>query len=211
MCGVVDVKVIQLFVKTKRGAPLVPANNLEFTPNGIVGGVPCQPLRQVLFLPKSTLDEFLLAPGDIRENIIVDDPGLHKLPSGSVIFAGPARIRLTFHCEPCHRVSPFVKPKRLLHKRGYLGRFLDSGKVSIGDELTVSVKSDPIPYNIKDRVSWFLEQRSSPILARDLLWEVGLSTTYARSLPNLLRSLSPSVRELVQFESQRGQKTKHET
>ena len=136
------------------------------------------------------------------ENIVVDEPYLHDLPSGTIIYAGKARIRLTFHCEPCDRVSPFAKPKKLLHKRGYLGRFLDSGQLSIGDSLVVSDRKDEsIPYGIKDRVSWFLEQRDLPISAKALLWEVGLSTSYARALPRLLQGVSPAFRELVIFGS----------
>lgn len=200
-------KVRNLLIKRARGTPLAQVSSFCFTPDGIVGGVLCQPLRQVLLLPQSTLSEFGLMPGDIRENIVVDEPRLHDLQSGTILYVGEARIRLTFHCEPCDRVSPYAKPKQLLHKRGYLGRFLDSGRLSIGDDLVISnEKDESIPYGIKDRVSWFLEQRDSPISARALLWEVGLSTSYARALPRLLQGVSPTFRELVVFGSDNARK-----
>lgn len=189
-----------LLIKRARGAPLESVRELRFTPDGIVSGVPCQPLRQVLILPTTTLEEFGLRPGELRENIVVDWPHLHDLPSGSVIRIGDARIRLTFHCEPCGRVSEYVNPGKVLHKRGYLGSFLNAGYIRLGDSVARSLKRrEPIPYVVKDRIAWFLQKRNCPISARDLLWEVGLSSAYARALPGLLRSLPSKLEVLVEF------------
>lgn len=194
--------VTALLLKAARGSALSPVRQLPFSRAGITGGVACSPLRQVLLLPTSTLRAFKLRPGDLRENVVVEFDSLHDLPSGTTLAVGEARIRLTVHCEPCGRVADKVRPAAVLHQRGYLGAFLNEGILRLGDPVVVGKREhDAIPYPIAERLEWFLRKRREPISATAFLLEVGLSNSYARALPALLRKIPPQLRELVVFGS----------
>src|SRR5947209_5380901 len=96
--------ILHLLNKPGRYKPLVEVDELVVSTTGILGSVSSLPIRQVLIVPQNTLDHFRLSPGDLRENLVIDDSGmepLHSLPSGTVLKIGEALVRLTVHCEPC--------------------------------------------------------------------------------------------------------------
>jgi len=190
-----------LFLKQTKGSALCPVESLRFSRAGIDGNEPCSPLRQILILPRSTLDDLALQPGQLRENVVLEHPGLHELESGTELMIGAARIRLTFHCEPCGRVVDKARASALMHKRGYLGQFLNDGTIRLGDSVeSLGVLHEPIPYASKDRIRWSLERRSEPITAATLLFECGVPVGYARALPRYLATFPLSLAELVRFE-----------
>ena len=196
--------VINIFIKPERKRPLIPVERLEFTTHGIIGNVSCLPLRQVLILPTGVLKEFQLKPGDLRENLVIHYDALHELPSGTVLRVGEARIRLTFHCEPCTNIKDKVKTVAILHKRGYLGKFLNQGAIRIGDEIeNLGVMFEPIPYNLKERLLWYLSRQDKPIFLTQVLAECGFSLTYARAVPNILKSMPKAIRDKVLFKSRK--------
>lgn len=190
-----------LLVKTRKGAPLESRQRIELHPDeGILGGVLSPPLRQILLLSSTDFRAFKLSPGDFRENAVVDFDELNGLPSGTEIQIGTARIRLTFHCEPCAQVARFAPASTLLHRRGYLGCVSAGGSIRVGDSVTALGRlSAEIPYKVQERLAWYLEQCAKPIDASTLLWELGLSRSYARALPALLRRLPPSMQQKVRF------------
>lgn len=191
-----------LFIKQVKGAALCAVHKLRFSRAGIDGNLPCSPLRQILILPLSTLDEFALQPGSLRENVVVDYARLHELESGTELSIGAARIRLTFHCEPCGRVADKARASALLHKRGYLGLFLNAGEIRLSDTVeSLGVQHEPVPYSTKDRIRWALERRSEPVTAAKLLFDCGVPVGYARALPRYLTSFPPALAALVRFES----------
>jgi MOSC domain-containing protein YiiM len=197
-----------LLIKQTRGAALVPVESLQFSTTGIEGSIPTNPIRQVLLLQKNTVEKFKLQPGDIRENIIIDTDHLYELPSGTVIQIGDAKVRLTIHCEPCGRISPFVKPKNILHQRGYLGTFLNAGTLKLGDRFSVTNQQfEEIPYDLSDRIKWALDKTpSKPMSSKELLVTIGLSISYARALPALLKRLPAHYRNQVTFANQKRTK-----
>lgn len=191
-----------LFIKQTKGAALCAVESLRFSRAGIDGNTSCSPLRQILILPHSTLDQLALHPGQLRENVVVEHPGLHELESGTELTIGAARIRLTFHCEPCGRVVDKARASALLHKRGYLGLFLNAGEIYLGDKVeTRGVRHEPVPYAAKDRIRWALERKTEPVTASTLLFECGVPIGYARALPRFLAAMPPSLAELVMFTS----------
>jgi MOSC domain-containing protein YiiM len=110
------------------------------------------------------------------------------LPSGTVVKIGQSLIRLTFHCEPCGKILKKVDFETIVHRRGVLGMFLNSGTIRINDPLIVTEqKMEAIPYATIDRISWFLKKRRAPDLAIDLVHAVGLPAYYRRVIPHLLR------------------------
>ena len=182
-------KVTSLFVKRAHGERVECMRELAFGPHGIAGGVPCSPLRHVLITSRSVTAECGLAPGDLRENIEVDVDDLYDLPSGSVIRVGAALIRLTFHCEPCKRITHLVAFDAIVHRRGYLGSFLNSGTISLDDPFSVTEeKLEAIPYAVKERVRWFLGRQNAALGAKEL-HSLGLPPSCARAIPRLVANM----------------------
>jgi hypothetical protein len=179
-----------LLIKRERGASMTPIDSLQVCNGSVVGNVRCTPLRQVLILPEVILEEFNLQPGDLRENIIITEPGIHELPSGSVIDIGGVKIRLTFHCEPCKVIGKKVSIRKIMHHRGYLGSFLSDGCISIGDTVTFYGKEyEEIPYDVKDRIRWYLSGQEKPVFVATLVWDIGLPKSYCRVIPRLLKNM----------------------
>jgi len=194
--------VTNLFIKRSKGAALTPVETLEATITGVTGNAPCGPLRHVLLLPQSTLQQFALPAGQLRENIVVDHPHLHDFESGTALRIGSVTVRLTFHCEPCGRVIDKARASDLIHHRGYLGQIIGGGRISIGDSVQdLGVQFETIPYAVKDRVRWALERQTKPVKAADLLFACGIPVCYSRALPKLLRTFPGQLESLVVFES----------
>ncbi|MEQ1758228.1 MAG: MOSC domain-containing protein [Vicinamibacterales bacterium] len=193
----------RLFYKPTRYEPVIPADSLTLSPDGIAGSIHAEPMRHVLIVPQSTLDEFGLTPGDLRENVVIDDSsfgGLHELPSGTVLGLGDVDIRLTIHCEPCPRMNPVVSDYRVLKdKRGYLGTITKGGTIKLGDLVVPKgVRYEAIPFDLKERILWYLDKQDSPVPVTTLVKEVGLSVSYCRVIPNVLRDL-PKAKAKVLF------------
>lgn len=191
-----------LFVKNAHGNSMRSVMAFGVGSNGIEGNVYCRPLRQVLIVPTKSLTEFSLKPGDLRENIVVDGIDLHKLESGTVIQIGSVRIRLTFHCEPCSKIADKVNLKKITHKRGVLGNFLSNGIIKVGDAVAVGAKSfDAIPYRIADRIKWYLDKQDKPVAVSKLVFDIGLSISYCRAIPNLVRNRDDIRSDLILYKS----------
>ena len=179
--------VTNLFVKRAHGENLEPVASFDFDENGIVNGVPCSPLRQVLITSRPVTVKCGLNPGDLRENIVVDADELYELPSGTVVAIGSARIRLTFHCEPCKALHKVIEPGRIVHKRGVLGCFLNSGTVSIGDSFSVTeqnARRSPIRPRTGYDGSWAMAMYHWPVP----IWFTLLA--YLLRMPALCRTFS---------------------
>src|SRR5436305_1011329 len=131
-------KVTKLFLKPRHGEPLQSVAAIDHGLDGLSENVACAPFRQALIAAESVTVECGLRLGDLRENIVVDYPGLYDLPSGTVIRIGKAAIRLTFHCEPCAQILKLIDFDKVVHKRGVFGAFLNSGKISVGDQLVIT-------------------------------------------------------------------------
>jgi MOSC domain-containing protein YiiM len=195
-------KVLSLFIKTEHKKELSSVASFYFSKNGIENNIECLPFRQVLIADKNVFDELKMAPGDLRENILVDMSKLHEIQSGTILKIGDALIRVTFHCEPCGFILNRFKSKQIIHRRGILGLFLNAGIINVGDSVIVLNKQyETIPYSIVDRLQWFLDKNQKPISSLDLLYEIGLSMSYARTLPGLLRKLPSKYKEYIIYKN----------
>lgn len=196
--------VTNLLIKYAHKQPLTPATELHFSTNGIKDNVVTSPLRHVLILPNQICNQYALQPGALRENLIIDYPALHDLPSGTVLQIGEAQIRLTFHCEPCSRIKDKINLKMIQHKRGYLGQFLNTGVMHLGDKVkNLGGQHPPLPYAAKDRVHLYLRSLNNPVSVTELLFECGLSLPYARAIPAMIKHLPNPLKEKVIFKSHR--------
>jgi MOSC domain-containing protein YiiM len=122
---------------------------------------PTQPnLRQVHLLHRELLAElqlqdFVIGPGDIGENILTRDIDLLGLPTGTVLRIGAtAEIRVTGLRNPCIQFDRF-KPGlmaatldrdphgNLIRKAGVMAIVLTGGQVQSGDEIQIMLPPEP--------------------------------------------------------------------
>lgn len=192
--------VSHLFVRPGHGLPMAPVGQLRVDQNGVTGGVVCKPIRQLLIMPRVVLYTMSIEPGSLRENIVLDGLNIHAMPSGTVLIVGDVHIRLTIHCEPCHKVASFAPPTALMHQRGYLGQCVVPGTVRVGDSASLGPQAyEAIPYDIYERLEWYLSKHKERVPSLTLLHDIGLSPSYARALPAMLRRVQPHLAALVVF------------
>jgi MOSC domain-containing protein YiiM len=108
-----------------------------------------------------------------------------------VVKIGTALVRLTFHCEPCKKILHLVDFDSIVHKRGYLGCFLNGGRIAVGDPVAATEERlEAIPYAVKDRIRWFMTKQKAGLAALDLVHGLGLPSSYARAVPRLLEKFA---------------------
>lgn len=135
--------VAAVFVKPRKGAPVVPAATLECVEGvGIAGDANAAEgsLRQVLLVSAEAAAGLGLAPGALWENITTTGLDVDRLEPGTRLQIGPAVVlALTEACEPCRviRRATGVPLRRLLGRRGALARVVAGGVVAPGDAVWV--------------------------------------------------------------------------
>ncbi len=190
-----------LFIKPGTGKPMVSVKTLDINNDGsIIGQVRCSPFRHMLIINTGTIATFNLQPGDLRENIIISDPNLYNYRSGTVLKMGDSLVRLTFLCEPCSKIKDKAHLRLITGQRGYLGHFLNGGSIFLNQETGLSDRVfEPIPYHPVERIKWYLTKQEEPILASELVWQIGLPPSYCRALPALLKKHNDIDQSLVIF------------
>ena len=95
--------------------------------------------RAVLMIEGETLDEFGLAPGDVREQVTVRELELTGLTPGSRLRVGGAVLEVGGLCAPCERMDELQDglQARLEGRRGRFVRVLEGGELSVGDPIIV--------------------------------------------------------------------------
>ena len=93
--------------------------------------------RQVLFASVDHLRAVGVEPGTIKENFTVEGADVQTWAVGQRLRAGNAVFEITMECEPCELMDA-IRPglqAELEGRRGMLARVIETGAVSIGDEL----------------------------------------------------------------------------
>ena len=136
-------RVVALQLKRAHWEPLRPVAAVEASARGLdadthagrEGGK-----RQVLLTAQDDLLELSLRPGDLREQVTVELPGLMSLPAGSRLRVGRAVLELTGVCEPCTHIGEHLGVEdregfreRLRGRRGMLARVAAGGTIEVGD------------------------------------------------------------------------------
>ncbi len=97
-------------------------------------------VRQVLFMDKETLDEFGLAPGQVKENITTTGLDLSQTKKGEVFFIGDeVTMEIVGECEPCGKMDA-LQPglmEKIDHRRGMLAMVINGGHIKVGDSIRV--------------------------------------------------------------------------
>ena len=97
-------------------------------------------VRQVLFMDKETLDEFGLAPGQVKENVTTTGLDLSQTKKGQVFFIGDeVTMEIVGECEPCSKMDA-LQPglmEKIDHRRGMLAMVINGGPIKVGDSIRV--------------------------------------------------------------------------
>lgn len=216
-------RVIHTFQKTAKRGAMRGVPQLDLTcAEGVVGDWNCKLVgpRQVLVSRLEDLVNLGLAPGQLRENIVVAGLERSMLRSGLQVrfgrpgaepghaYEGPA-LRLTIDCEPCgHVLDQLPSDKKalkltvpkLLGKRGVLATVLRDGVVKAGDSVQVSdaLVYERIPASMREQVAWLLVSkmpRGKIVTYKDILRLIGQPAGCARALPIVLKKLRDSHEE----------------
>lgn len=134
--------VVAVFVKPRKGAPVVPAARLECVEGeGIAGDANAAPgsPRQVLLVSAEAVAGLGLVPGALWENVTTTGLDVDRLEPGTRLQMGSAVVALTEACEPCRviRRATGVPLRQLVGRRGVLGQVVASGTVMPGDSVRV--------------------------------------------------------------------------
>ena len=96
--------------------------------------------RQVLFMDKETLDEFGLAPGQVKENITTSGLDLSQAKKGQMFFIGDdVTMEIVGECEPCGKMDA-LQPglmDKIDGRRGMLAKVISGGHIKVGDSVRV--------------------------------------------------------------------------
>ncbi len=107
---------------------------------GLAGDVSLgRQVRQVLLIEKETLDQYGLAPGQVRENIVVEGIRLAGLAPGVRVQLGQVMAEVTGDCAPCEDLIGAIRPglvEEITGRRGTFVRVLEDGEVRVGDQVS---------------------------------------------------------------------------
>ena len=135
-------RVVGLFLSPRHGLPMkVHAEAQAKENHGLEGDAHARPdsPRQVLVLEAETLQEFGVAPGALKENIVTEGIGVAGLRPGTRLRVGGALLEVTMDCAPCAFVDSVRTGLRekLRGRRGTLARVIQTGTVRLGDPVSV--------------------------------------------------------------------------
>lgn len=130
-------RITHLFIKEGRARPMrsVPALT-AVAGKGLEGDAAFgRERRQVLLVGHSSLDEFGLQPGMLRENMTLTGMVLDELAEGTLLDMGEAILEITGDCEPCGQMDSLRPGLReaIRGRRGKLARVARGGDVRVGD------------------------------------------------------------------------------
>ncbi len=155
----IDGKVTGLFLGVARGEPMravEAADALES--RGLAGCRHAQKAgggkRQVLLMDAASPLALGLAPGQLKENIVVAGLPLETLPPGQRLAVGGAVVELTEACVPCQKLND-IRPgliKESWGKRGQLARVVVGGPIALGDTVRMLDVNADVPRKPQPRL-----------------------------------------------------------
>lgn len=190
--------ILHLFIKHKHNVAMKKVEELNLkVGHGIEGDVNANLIspRQVLVVRYEDGVDFAIPPGELRENIVVAGIKPENFTPGSAItFDSGAAIRLTFHCEPCKRISHLVNSlKHIQGKRGILGVIIKSGSVCIGNNVQIQTdKFTALSEKSYERFLNFIVKvpQGKVVTYKKIIEAIGVDNSYLRAIPIYLKKIS---------------------
>ena len=135
-------QVVALFLSKASRAPLEVVPRVRaLAGRGLDGDRHAKPdnRRSVLLVDQEVLDEFGLAPGDVREQVTVRGLGVMELAAGSRLRVGEAVLEVAAPCAPCERMEELQAGlrKAIDGRRGRFVRVVEEGGFAVGDAVRV--------------------------------------------------------------------------
>lgn len=190
--------ILHLFTKQKHGSPMVEVQTLNLiSSHGIEGDINANSIspRQVLVVRYEDIVELAILPGELQENIVIQ--GVHSenfVPGSLINFASGAAIRLTFHCEPCKRISHLVESLKIIRgKRGILGVIIRTGAIQVGDNFQLeSNRFPPLSENAYERFLSFITRipHGKVVTYKQIIQAIGVDNSYMRVIPTYIKKTS---------------------
>ncbi len=137
--------------------------------------------RQVSLLSGDKIEAFRargahVEYGAFGENLVVEGIDFRALPVGTLLRCGNVLLEMTqigkechSHCTIYHQVGDCIMPRE-----GVFARVIEGGTISVGDEMTVEARTEPLPWQaaiitLSDKGSrGEREDKSGPAIARRL-------------------------------------------
>lgn len=104
-------RVVSLQLHTKHREPLTPVESASGRVGGGLEGDShvAKSTRSVLVVDRSTLDDLGLRPGDLREQVTVEDfREINTLPAGTQLRLGGITVRVNGPAAPCTHVGEML-------------------------------------------------------------------------------------------------------
>lgn len=133
-------RIVGIFLSPQHGLAMKPHREASARANhGLDGCAHARPEspRQVLLLESETLQEFGVAPGALKENIVTEGIRVAGLRPGTRLRAGEALLEVTIDCAPCafvDSIQPDLREK-IRGRRGTLARVVAGGAIRVGDAI----------------------------------------------------------------------------
>jgi alkylated DNA nucleotide flippase Atl1 len=197
MRGIVG-RVEKRFLKIRRGSDMVELDRdtplVCLTGLGLDGDIHANRLspRQILVTLQSELDELLIAPGALFENMVVSiSDAQHFRPGTAIVTEGGVEIRLTMYCEPCKRILPVVTGlNAMINRRGILGSVVNGGEIQAGDAFSVIPgRYQPLPESPTQKFLDFVRSVPAGGVVRylDVTIAIGVDASFVRAVPGYIK------------------------
>ncbi len=205
-----------LFLKQKHKTPMSSLSKIylcqEYGIEGDINSDRTSP-RQILLVDANDTNKLSIAPGELRENIVLKeiDSAIFK-PGAKLTFSSGAEIRLTFYCEPCKRISHLVDSLQSIErKRGILGVVVTEGKIIKGDHVVIKPNYFPPLSEIPYQRFLQLVNKIPPgkvITYKQVLKSIGVDRSYYRVMPLYLKK-APTGYPIHRVLNSQGQTISH--
>ena len=141
-------QIVALFLSKASRAPLEVVPRVQaIAEKGLDGDRHAKPnsRRSVLLMQQEVLDEFGLAPGDVREQVTVRGLDLMRLVFGTRLKVGDAVLEVSAPCAPCERMEELQSGLKaaLDGRRGRFVRVVHEGSFAVGDAIAVEPPATP--------------------------------------------------------------------
>lgn len=131
-----------IFIKPSQGAAMLEMDRTQAVAemgleNDLAFG---KKSRQILIIETETLEDFKLQPGQIRENIVVENLNVSDLPIGTRLISQDVILEINGECAPCdflNSVSPGLM-EDIRGRRGVFASVIQGGALVSGAKIQVA-------------------------------------------------------------------------
>ncbi len=129
-----------LFIKPGHRENMIPVETISVVQHkGIEGDASFgRSKRQILIISHEVIAAYGLMPGDLRENITVNQFDLSAIPTEARLSIGDVVLEVTGDCNPCDRLEELRVGlmDEIQGNRGILARVIEPGVINVGQTIS---------------------------------------------------------------------------